>query len=271
METYKHILSPVVLMVILTLFFSCGQRKSKSTVVEQKPTMVEVVEDVEETPIVKDSIDLAMEERARHIFNSTIFMGLRFGSDKNTVEKVLKNRRIYKDSYGTEIPIQVPFRDMVQSVVIRDYDAQYFNGKLASLVLYANEASLLDALAILYQNKYGPTKAYDIYGDCKGYEWEYSNCEIVIRTKNRHERISEYVTNVNAPKMYYNSYRGTRVEYLTKDRSFLEISYENQDMLLAIAKQEHVKDSLENDKRMKAIQKEKELAKKLEQEIPTNI
>ena len=254
------------ILPLALLLFSCGHKNNKNstTIIQEGTTIAEETLIAEEPPIIKDSIDILIEQRAEQEFNSTIFSGLRFGSSRQVVEKTLKNKQIIKGGlFHTEIPIQVPKGDNVEEVVIRDFDAIYYNGRLASLVLYANEANLMDALAKLYSNK---------YGDTKNNEWQFSNCEIALKIRNRKERVPEVVVNyLTYTPMYYNSYRNQTTKYLTKEPCFIEISYKNYNLLESIERQQHEADSLEQVKRQREIQKEKELAKKLETEIPTNI
>ena len=249
------------ILAALCVLVYCGCKNPKTA----RPTIsVEASESVvEEAPVVKDSIDILIEQRAKEVFNSTIFSGLRFGDSRRKVEKVLKNKLISRSVYGTEIPIQVPYDDKVKEVIVRDYDAKYYNEQLASLVLYANEASLMEALSGQYTNKYGQTK---------GYDWCFSNCEIKIekveRVEDRPDFISNYLTYT---PMYFDSYRGGNTTRLTKQPYFLRITYKNYDLLHSIERQAEINDSLAFVKRMKEEQIEKERARKLATEVPTNI
>lgn len=260
---YKRYFISILASIIALTFISCGQRTgnkaSETTVIAEVP----IVPIVEEPPIVKDSIDVLIEERSEQEFNSTIFAGLRFGSNRKTVEKTLENKEISRGIYTTEVHIQVPYLDRVEEVVVRDYDAEYYNGRLASLILYANEADLFDALGRQYIKKYGETKDY---------RWRYSNCEVSIIKGERIEDVPEHITNyLRYIPWYFDSYRGSRVAHRTKERYFLKISYINYDLLNSIAIQQRQIDSLESAKRVQELQKEKERARRLSEEVPTNI
>ena len=252
------IVNILALILISTLLSSCFQKVTKEDNNKSVLNTIEDIPDIEEPPVIKDSIDILIEERAGQEFNSTIFAGLRFGSKKQLVEKTLNNKK-----YSTEIPIQVPIGDKVREVIIRDYDATYYNEQLASLVLYANEADLIEALCSQYSKKYGKTKNNN---------WRYSNCEIIVERRERKENrpgfIANYLTYV---PQYYTSYRGEVTTRLTTEPYFLIISYRNISLLQLLERQQYVKDSLERARLLIETQKEKELARKLEMEVPTNI
>ena len=243
----------LALLLSTTLLFGCMRKETKQDNSISSLNAIEAISDVEEPPVIKDSINIMIEERAEQEFNSTIFAGLRFGNSQQTVEKALKNK--------ASLSIQVPVGDKVKSVTIRDYDASYYNGQLASLVLYANEDDLLDALGSQYSKKYGKTKHY---------EWVFSNCVISIRPRMRKEVRSDYSYS-GSTKMYYDTYRNTTTHFLTKDPFFLEISYKSTTLLGLIERQQYLKDSIERARQLLETQKEKELARKLENEVPTNI
>lgn len=211
----------------------------------------------EDTPVL-DSIDIIVAQRAEQELNSTIFAGLRFGDNPNRVKSVLKNSQ--------NRTIYIPIGDRVDSVIIRDYDATYYKEQLDWIRLYANEAELLEPLAILFSQKYGETKKN---------QWHYSDCIIEI---NRIERnsVKDYL---NRHIGYIDSYRGGNEGNLTEDGFFIEISYKS----LSLIEQQNNEvnqaliDSIKEDsrKRNEEIQKrrerEAELARKLRTEVPTNI
>ena len=248
----------LLVAVVLTL---CGCKlKTSSYGNNSSLTTTESV--VEEPPVIKDSIDILIEQRAEQTFNSTIFAGLRFGSSKVSVERALKNKKNKYYSF-TEIPIQVPVNDNVREVVIRDYDALYYNGQLASLELYSNETGLYNAIATMFAAKYGETKQNN---------WTYSNCEIAVK---RGKRVL-YSSAANswlasAQDMYYASFGGSSTKSLTTDPYYLVLSYKDFRLLALIERQKEIKDSLDYVKRLQEEQKEKELARKLATEVPTNI
>ena len=223
----------------------------------QEPTVVAVENNHPKDSIPqKDSIDVLIELRAQEDFTSTIFAGLRFGSSSYAVENTMRD-----DSNRT---ILVPYGDEVKTVSIsRKYKAEYYNGGLASLTLYTDNM-LREGLNVLFSAKYGVTK---------NHRWEYANCIIEIQSKGRREwnpdRDKGYRS---APTgMYYDSYDGTRTSSLTRNSSFLVISYKNTYLLDMIEKQKIEQDSLRKVQEMKEIEAERELAKKLATEIPTNI
>ena len=248
---------PSICIFIFTvlLLFGCGGNSAKqnntvvtSTTYEEAPVIVAPV---------KDSVDILMEQRAEQEFNNTIFGNLRFGSSKQAVENAWRNT--------TYRSVKVPYEERVAKVVFQDYDALYYNGKLASLVLYANEGELYEALGVVYSTKYGKTKNRD---------WRYSNCEISIKQRIRREHNPHKEAgygDLDSHRMYYTSYRGERTYYLTKEPYFIEVSYKNFDLLELIARQQFVEDSLVREGIRKEAQKEKEMAEKLATEVATGI
>lgn len=232
----------------MLLLLGCGGNCTKQNNAAVSSIAYEEVPIIDETP-AKDSIDVIMEQRAEQEYNSTIFGNLRFGSSKQAVENAWKNT-----SYRS---VKVPYEDRVAKVVFQEYDALYYDGKLASLVLYANEGELYDALGVVYSTKYGETKNRN---------WRYSNCEISIKQRIRREynphKDAGY-GNLDSHRMYYTSYRGEQTYYLTKEPYFIEVSYQNFDLLKLIARQQFVEDSLVKEEIRKEAQKEKEMAKKL--------
>ena len=248
----------LALLLTTTLLFGCMWKETKQDNSISGLNADEAIPDIEEPPVIKDSIDILIEERAEQEFNSTIFAGLRFGSKKQLVEKTLNNKK-----HSTEIPILVPIGDNVKKVIIRDYDAIFYNDQLASLVLYANEADLIEALYSQYSKKYGETK---------NNEWRYSNCEIIVERRVRKEHRPDFIANyLTYVPQYYTSYRGEVTTHLTKEPFFLIISYRNFTLLRLLERQQYVKDSLDRARLLLEAQKEKELARKLENEVPTNI
>ena len=247
-------------LLISVLLFGCGQKNARfetsTSITEETPNPIVEVE------VVKDSIDILIEQRAEQEFNSTIFGGLRFGSGKQTVEKVLKNEK--RKGYSlTAIPIQVPVNDRVMEVVIRGYDAEYYNGQLASLELYSNETGLYNELASMFASKYGETKNNN---------WKYSNCEIAVELGHRvlySSAADSWLA--SSQNMYYASFGGSSTKSLTTDPYYLVLSYKDYRLLGLIERQKKIKDSLEYVKRLQEEQKEKELARKLRTEVPTNI
>lgn len=197
------------------------------------------------------------EEMAKREMSSTIFAGLRFGDSPETVKTTLRNRR--------KRIIQVPIEDKVDTVYVADYDAKYYKGRLASLTLYTDDTELEYALTDLFSVKYGEP----VFGG-----WHFANCHIAIYSSFRKEYTKDYGyrrSNTNRPILYYNTYRGEKSEFLTQKSSFLKIVYEDKKLLQLIEREKIVADSLENVRRLKAIEKEKELARKLATEVPTNI
>lgn len=248
----------MMVIVLAAISFVCcvGRNTSKNLNADAK-----TIGTTEEPPIVKDSIDILIDQRAEQEFNAAIFAGLHFGSNRKTVEKVLRN----KGSYSTELPIQVPNGEKVEEVIVRDYDAVYDGEKLVSLVLYADEARLLDALDVLYSTKYGKTKNHN---------WTFANCEIRIETKPR-VLYNTQKTNINNPDLFYKSYRGKDTKYLTKERDFLAITYFSKALQREMERKIYVRDSIERKRLEKEAeikrQQEKELAKKLSTEVATGI
>lgn len=207
-------------------------------------------------PIIKDSVDILIEQRAEMVFDETIYGGLRFGSPRQSVEMTLKK--------NPRIALLMPDGDLV-GVVIRDHDATYYNGGLASLVLYANEGRLIDSLYELYTRKYGKTK---------NRKWVYSNCEISVKQRIRREHNPHKDAGygqLDSHRIYYDSYRGEKTYRLIKAPYFLEISYKNTDLLEKLERQKFVADSLEKEKLQRELQKERELAKKVAAEAVNNI
>lgn len=206
---------------------------------------------------IKDGIDLLIEERACQSFNSTIFAHLNFGDNRQKVEETMKS-----DKYMT---IQVPVGEKVSSVRIRSYDAEYYNDKLALLTLYAEENELYNSLGVIYTTKYGKTK---------NNKWNFADCSIEITTKARREHDTSLEAGygrLSGPILYYNSFRGERCQSITKDGSFLVITYKNHYLIKQIERQKYITDSINKVESLRKIEQEKELAKKLSTEIATGI
>lgn len=254
MSFFKSFSKSVLALLCAHTILSCGQSTSRNNdkTINEGPV-------IEEPIVVKDTIDILIEERAEQLFNSTIFAGLRLGCNRNAVEKALRNKH-----YRTFIPIYVPIGDKVDSVVIRDYDASYYNEQLTTLVLYADDANLYDALGSLYTAKYGLTK---------GNLWSFSNCEVSIEKRERRRRPHTTYDDMTPP--YYASYRGEQTDKLIKEAWFLAITYNNKTLLDRQVKDEN--DALakerqrEYEERQKKREQEKELARQLSTEVPTNI
>ena len=237
------------------LLFGCGQKNAKSET--STPIIEEIQNPIIEVKVVKDSIDILIEQRAEQEFNSTIFGGLRFGSSKQAVENVWRNAK--------NRTVRVPYEDRVASVTFQEYDALYYHGKLAMLVLYANEGELYDALGIVYSTKYGKTKYRD---------WRYSNCEITVKQKMRREHDPHKDAgygHLDSHRMYYQSYKGQKTYHLTKEPYFIEVSYINYDYLNLIEREQFVKDSIDRVQIRKEAQREAEMARKLATELATGI
>lgn len=253
----QRLLKMTVIFLAAEVFICCVGRNSS----HKNTTDGETAVTIEEPTIVKDSIDILIDQRAEQEFNSTIFSGLHFGSNRKSVERVLRN----KGTYSTEIPIQVPNGDKVEEVIVRDYDAVYDGEKLVSLVLYANEARLLEALDVLYSTKYGKTK---------NHTWSFANCEISIETRSR-VLYNTHKSNINNPDLFYNSYHGKNTESITKERDFLVITYLSKTLQREMERKIFVRDSIERKRLEKEAElkteQEKELAKKLSTEVATGI
>ncbi len=249
----------LLLVGAILLLSGCKYRTTKPDTNSAFNTTESVVE---EPPVIKDSIDILMEGRAEQKFNSTIFSGLRFGDNRRKVEKVLMNKGRYK----TEIPIQVPVGDNVEDVIIRDYDAVYDNDELVSLVLYANEAKLLDALGVLYTTKYGKTK---------NYLWHFSNCEIGIEMRTRPQHYYQKTNVITDPDFYYDTYRKNSSHYLTKEPNFIAITYISLERQQIMERRIYVRDSIERQRLQRETeikkQQEKEQAERLRTEPANNI
>ncbi len=240
----------VVLLVVLVLSFIDSKPKAEVTKIVEETTVIE------DAPIVKDSIDMVVDKRAEQDFNSTIFAGLRFGSNRQAVEKALKNQ--------DNKTIHVFDGDDVKKVIIRDYDAIYYNGKLASLTLYSDEARLLKPLGLLYSTKYGETK---------NNKWVFSNCEIIIEQGTRSLYSSAKDSGLaSAQDMYYDSYRfNSGTKRLTANPFFLRIEYKSLPLLRSLDYQKALKDSLERERIRKEAEREKEKERKLATEEASNI
>ena len=208
-------------------------------------------------PKEKDSIDYIIDDRKTEKFEGTIFAGLKFGDNKQTVDYKLRNNK-------NNLEIFVPDGNYVENVYISRYDALYYKNKLASLILYSEQYKLYDALCILYATKYGETKSG---------KWTFSNCEIKIEINHRKLRdpIGDAGYRSNPSGFYYDSYNGEKTDFLTKNSSFLKISYQNFNLMEQIERDKFIQDSLKEVERINKIKKEKELAKKLAMQPATNI
>ena len=239
------------LLLVAVVLSLCGCKlRTSSNGNSSSLTTTESV--VEESPVVKDSIDVLIEQRAEQEFNSTIFAGLRFGSSKQAVDRALKD--------NSKKVIHLIEGDDVRQVIVRDYDADYYNGELASLTLYADETHMLNALNNLYASKYGETKKSI---------WEFKDAEISLDIGYR--SVYKAADGWNPTTLYYDSYGGSNTTAITRSSSFLKITYRNNTLLNAISRQIIVKDSLENERRIKEEQKQKEIERKLAEEAANNI
>lgn len=196
----------------------------------------------------KDSIDLLIEHRKTEEFNSSIFGGLYFGDSPEEVSWVFEDDDHQK--------ILVPNEDKVAAVNIATYDAEYYKGQLASLILYSEQDELYNNLGTLYKTKYGETKNND---------WHFANCSIEINYGFRLEYnpAKDAGYNSSGPTLYHQSFRLQRSSSITKDGSFLKIEYKHHHLLKLIERERQIKDSLDNVQRLKEIEEEKELARKL--------
>lgn len=205
----------------------------------------------------KDSVDILIEQRKTQEFNSSIFAGLYFGDYVDDVEWVLGDDDCRE--------ILVPNGDNVAVVNIATYDAEYYEGGLASLVLYAEEDELIDGLETVYSTKYGKTK------DRK---WLFANCSVEIKYGGRKEydpsKEAGYGRS-SGPMLYHDSFRGYRVPQITKDGTFLKIEYKNYELMRLMEREQQIADSLENVRGLEAAKAQKDLAMRLATEIATGI
>lgn len=246
-------MKPYLFAFLILLFFSCGQRSSKQN--DSNDVFCASVDNtLIEPTVVKDSIDILMEQRLEEEYNSTIFAGLRFGSNRQSVERAMKNK--------SSREILVPVGDCVNTVTIGSYKAVYFNDGLASLELYSNDTRLKKYLDTLYTAKYGETK---------NSIWSFSNCVISIEKRDRKVYSTPSGWLASEKTWYYDSFGHSDTKRITEDPYYLTISYNNHLLLKALERQKHIKDSLEVERQNREAQKEKELAEKLKREIPKNI
>lgn len=238
------------------LLLGCREQNVKCVI----PVNVEqaVIKDTikKKTEIKKDSIDILIEKRAFKNLNSSIFAGLKFGDSPQHVESALQNEQNKR--------IQVPMGDKVSTIHIESYDAEYYKDQLASLILYAEQDELYEGLVIVYSTKYGITK--------RG-QWHFANCSIELRYGFRREYdvAKEAGYNSSGPTLYYDGFRKQRTSYITRDGYFLKIEYKNNHLLKLIERGRTIADSLENIRKLRAVETEKELAKKLRTETAINI
>lgn len=205
----------------------------------------------------KDSIDILIEQRKTQVLNSSIFAGLKFGDSPTIVKRVLQNEKHRE--------IQVPNGNKVATINISTYDAEYYENRLASLTLYAEEEEYSDGLETLYSTKYGKTK---------NGSWNFANCSIEIRYVGREVYDPRYEAGYgrsSGPTLYHNSFRGEYTGYITKDGTFLKIVYSNNHLLRLKDRQKEVADSLEKVRELEAMEAEKELARRLATETATGI
>lgn len=204
----------------------------------------------------KDSIDILIEQRKFQTLNSTIFADLDFGDSPEIVERRLKDDKYRK--------IKVPKGEKVATVYVASHDAKYYDNQLASLVLYADENELADALETLYSTKYGKTK---------NKEWHFQDCSIEINygTRPIYDPMGDAGYRSSGPTLYHSSYRGERTSSITQDGSFLRIEYKNHRLIGLMNRDRQIKDSLENVRKIKEAAEEKIIANKLATEIATGI
>lgn len=263
-QEIRYYIAAVVILVLVFISLSIQDIRRREVIRQRFRTEMTRREDsitkikVERNDSIARHRQERLEQMATQKMSATIFAGLRFGDNPDVVEKAMRNAQI----------IQVPIGDEVMNIDIVEYKALYHKGKLASLILYSNNDNGLDSLYALYCKKYGE----GIVSNYQYYEWAFSNCKITIERKYRIKHKGSY--DLYNEELYYSGFE-EKGSHLTSNDSFVKITYESNKLVKMIEREKFLADSLKKAEHLQAIEKEKakekELARKLETEVPTNI
>lgn len=237
----KNYLFLIIYVIVIFILLGC---RNEVKLANLKDTPKKDTSLITKLEVVKDSIDILIEQRSHIVFNSTIFGGLCFGSNQQKVKRVMKNKTF------TKIPIQIG-DTIVKQVIVEQFEDEYYNDKLAFLKLYAEEDFLLEELGRLFSQKYGKTK---------NNQWYFSNCKITIKRENR-----VFYKFLSGIPYYYDGYYGGGGRKITADDAYLVIEYEDFDLMNLVARQKFLRDSVKKNKegkeQLRKIEMEKEKAK----------
>lgn len=237
-------------IIIFLLLVSCSNDREKKSYISitassdtiniQKCDTVQTVE--------KDSIDILIEERKSHIFNNTIFAGLKLGCTKKEYDRIISK---YKNDFNNSIYF-LKEDSLVKVINIGHIKPQFYKNKLYELNVYIDDDDGFKYLLNLLENKYGITK----HNYWHEYIWEYTTVQIYMKNKSR----QLYSKTNNSSILYYGGYDNISSS-LTKDPSFIHIKYSDLNILRQIEKDKLIKDSLQ---RIKEYQIYQEKIKKAE-------
>lgn len=140
----KMLLMLMCLVLFLTALLGCRNKDDKSEVVTKTKIQENLIKE-------KDSIDVLVENRAKQLYEGTIFAGLKFGDSEQMVERTFRNK---EKRY-----ILIPTEERVCSVYVHSYKPTYYEDKLASIVLYVESDELYyDVIYPRFVAKYGKIK-----------------------------------------------------------------------------------------------------------------
>lgn len=249
MTTFKSIL----FFSIFIICISC-KKESNTNITKRIKAFEKDTTSLNRTDNPKDSIDIIIEKRTKELFSQPIFASIKFGDNSDIVKKKIKQ---YNKTFNNSILIKNG--DEVRKIRIGDISPQFYKGRLYELCIFSDDNDCTSSLANLYQSKYGATKS-NKYSN--SFKWKYSNVEIVIESKIRQEVPSNTYAHST---MYWASYGGSGGpgSPITKDPSYLKISYKNTAILFQMKKDQAYEDSLKQINLEK--EKESDIAKSKEQ------
>lgn len=226
--TMRTIISSIFLLLLIGC--SNGKETKSSVSLTSDTTNVQKYDTVQ--TVVKDSIDILMEERKAQTFNGTIFAGLKLGCSEKEYNRVISK---YRKEFNNSIYI-TKNDSLIKVINIGLIEPKFYNGRLYELNVYIDDDYTLEFLLKLFNNKYGTTKSNYFYE----YIWEYTTVQIKIKNKSR----QLYSRTNNSSSMYYSGYTGGSSFGITKDSDFIHIKYSDLSILKEIENDKQQKDSL---------------------------
>lgn len=214
--------------ILLLLLIGCsnGKRtKSNFPLVSTDTTNVQKLDTVQ--TVVKDSIDILIEEREKQTFNGTIFAGLKLGCSETEYNRIISK---FEKEFNNSIYIK-HYKDSVSIIPIDYIHPNFYNNKLYELNVYINNTDVFIYLSSLLKEKFGASYWYI---------WEYNNLNISIDIKFR-----RLYQSTNTANLYYDNYYENICSNLTKEPSYIHIKYSDLELLKQIKKDKLVKDSLQ--------------------------
>lgn len=241
----------IINSIFLLLLIGCSNGKETKSSTSTDTTNVQKYDTVQ-TVVVKDSIDILIEERKKQTFNGTIFAGLKLGCSEKEYNKIISK---YKKEFNNSIYVSKN-DSLVKVINIGLIEPQFYNDKLYELNVYIDDNYVFDYLVSLFESKYGIVKR----NYRREYVWEYTSARLSMEIKSR----QLYSRTNNSSSLYYDGYNGRVSSSLTKDPSYIHIKYSNLNILKQMEKDKLIKDSLQRIKKRQINQEKIRKAKKQE-------